>query len=127
MKEREARERRARGRGGSRNDPPPQKKGKAGRGGKEGGGGKEASPEEKAFAAGLLDACPRCGAEGFRNEDQQADHLKECNDSVLHQAYKKKRARQDKAGADRDAAADRQQEVNPKQRCGSRSPAGGKP
>lgn len=38
--------------------------------------------EEKAFAMGLQDVCPRCGAEGFAGADEQAEHLGQCADAL---------------------------------------------
>lgn len=46
--------------------------------------------EESAFIMGLIDCCPRCGEllEGYPTEEEQRQHLMECNDVSKHKEFK---------------------------------------
>ncbi|KAK3236817.1 hypothetical protein CYMTET_53066 [Cymbomonas tetramitiformis] len=67
--------------------------------------------EEGAFARGLVDVCPRCGAEGFSDAAEQKLHLSRCNDRVAIQAYKKKQEQERAQASQADAEKSKQLEM----------------
>ena len=76
------------------------------------GGDEEDEAELAAFALGLADVCPRCGAD-FREEDEAAQcrHLAECDDAAAIAAHAAaKAAARGKADA-KAAAANAQEDV----------------